>query len=159
MNLKIREAIENDYINISNLAKEVHNLHVRNRPDIYLDIDNPLIKERFEDLTNNDNTKLFVVEDTNSNEFIAYSIVQIMMPKNILLLVQSKFAHIDDFCVKSENQKTGIGKMLFKYIIDYAKSEGASSLQLMVSEFNINAIKFYEALGMSTRSRRMELKL
>lgn len=159
MNLKIREAIKNDYINISNLVKEVHNLHVENRPDIYLDNDNPLMKDRFEGLLNSDNVKLFVVEDVYNNKLVAYSIVQIMLPKNILLLVQSKFAHIDDFCVKSENQKTGIGKMLFNYIVDYAKSQGASSLQLMVSEFNTNAIKFYETLGMSTRSRRMELKL
>jgi diamine N-acetyltransferase len=32
-------------------------------------------------------------------------------------------------------------------------------MQLTVWEFNKNAIKFYESLGMSTMNRRMELKL
>ncbi len=159
MNLKIREAIDNDYIDISNLVRDVHKLHVKNRPDIYLEVDNPLLKDKFEDLLNSNNTKLFVVEDIYNNELIAYSIIQIMHQRNIQLLVPSKFIYIDDFCVKSNHQKTGLGKFLFNYIVDYAKSENISSIQLTVSEFNKNAIKFYEALGMSTRNRKMELNL
>ena len=38
-------------------------------------------------------------------------------------------------------------------------SEGASSLQLSVWEFNQDAINFYEAVGMSMRNRKMELNL
>ena len=77
----------------------------------------------------------------------------------IFLLVPSKFVYIDDFCVKSNHQNNGIGKLLFNHIVDYAKSEDVSSIQLTVSEFNKNAIKFYESLGMSTRNRKMELNL
>lgn len=159
MVLKIREAIKNDYVDINNLAKEVHKLHVENRPDIYLDVDNPLMKDRFEDLLNNSTTKIFVVEDIDNKALIAYSTFQIVHQKNIHLLVPSKFIYIDDFCVKSSSQGTGIGKLLFNHIVDYAKSEGASSMQLTVSEFNKKAVKFYEALGMSTRNKKMELKL
>ena len=78
MNLKIREAMKIDYINISNLAKEIHKLHVKNRPDIYLEVDNPLIKDKFEKLLNNDSIKIFVVEDILNKELIAYSIVKII---------------------------------------------------------------------------------
>ena len=159
MNLKIREAIANDYIDIRNLVIEVHNLHVKNRPDIYLDVDNPFEKEKFEDLLNSNNTNLFVVEDTDNKELLAYSIVEIMSTRSIPILIPSRFAYIDDLCVKSIHQKKGIGKMLFKYLVDYAKVEGASSIQLNVWEFNENAIKFYESLGMLTRNRRMEIAL
>lgn len=159
MDLKIREAIKNDYIDVGNLAKEVHSLHVKNRPDIYLEVDNPLLKDRFEDLLNSNTTKIFVAEDINNKELIAYSVVQIMQQRNIHLLLPSKFVYIDDFCVKSNSQMSGIGKLLFNHIVDYAKSEGVSSIQLTVSEFNKNAIKFYESLGMSTRNRKMELNL
>lgn len=62
MNLKIREGNENDYIAISNLVKEVHDLHVINRPDVYLDVDNPFEKEQFKELFSSNNTSLFVVE-------------------------------------------------------------------------------------------------
>ena len=159
MNLKIREAMKIDYINISNLAKEIHKLHVKNRPDIYLEVDNPLIKDKFEKLLNNDSIKIFVVEDILNKELIAYSIVKIIDQKNVQLLVPSKFLYVDDFCVKSNHQNIGIGKLLFNYIINYAKLEEVLSIQLTVSEFNTNAIKFYEILGMSTRNRKMELNL
>lgn len=82
-----------------------------------------------------------------------------MTPRKIQILIPSKFAYIDDFCVKSIYQKKGIGRLLFNHVVDYAKTEGASSIQLTVWEFNENAIKFYESLGMSTRNRRMELNL
>lgn len=159
MNLKIREAIGNDYTDISSLVVEVHNLHVKNRPDVYLGVDNLFPKERFEDLLNSDNIRLFVVEDTDSKELVAYSIIEIMAPRNISILIQSKYAYIDDFCVKHNYQKKGIGKLLFNHIVDYSKTEGASNIQLTVWEFNKNAIMFYESLGMSTRNRRMELNL
>lgn len=159
MNFKIREGSEFDYVDIRNLVNEVHDLHVKNRPDVYLDVDNPFEKERLEEILNSGNKKLFIVEDVDSKELVAYSIVQIMIPRNIQILIPSKFAYIDDFCVKSTYQKKGIGRLLFDHIVDYAKTEGALSIQLTVWEFNENAIKFYESLGMSTRNRRMELNL
>jgi ribosomal protein S18 acetylase RimI-like enzyme len=159
MNLKIREAVADDYSDISNLVIEVHDLHVKNRPDIFLDSDNPFLKKQFEGLLNDISTKLFVAEDTDSRELIAYSIVQIMIPKDIQILIPSKFAYIHDFCVKSTHQKKGVGKSLFRYITDYTKAENVSSVQLTEWEFNKHAVEFYESLGMTTMSRRMELKL
>lgn len=159
MNLIARLSRESDYSSISNLVKEVHKLHVKNRPDIYLEVENPLEKDRFQELLNNNSTKVFVVEDINNNEVIAYSIIQKMETIKIQLLVQSEFIYIDDFCVKSDCQNNGVGKLLFDFILDYAKSEGVSSIHLTVSEFNKKAIKFYEQSGMSTRNRKMELTL
>ena len=49
--------------------------------------------------------------------------------------------------------------MLFNYIVEYSKAVSASSLQLVVWEFNKDAMEFYEAMGMSTRYRKMELNL
>ena len=159
MDLKIRDAVANDYIEINNLVVEVHNLHVKNRSDVYVDVDNPLMREHFDDLLSANDTKLFVVEDTSNKDLVAYSIVKIMTPRSIQILAPSRFAYLDDFCVKFSHQKNGIGRFLFQHIVDYAKTEGASSLQLVVWEFNKDAIKFYEALGMSARNRRMELNL
>jgi ribosomal protein S18 acetylase RimI-like enzyme len=159
MDLKVREAIANDYTVINNLVVEVHNLHVENREDVYVNVDTPLMREHFDDLLSSNDTKLFVVENTSNKDLVAYSIVKIMSPRSIQILAPSRFAYIDDFCVKSSHQKNGIGRFLFQYIVDYSKIEGASSLQLAVWEFNKDAIKFYETLGMSTRNRRMELNL
>jgi ribosomal protein S18 acetylase RimI-like enzyme len=159
MDLKLREAVENDYTEINNLVVEVHNLHVENRSDVYVNVDTPLIREHFDDLLSSNDTKLFVVEDTSIKGLVAYGIVKIMAPRSIRILAPSRSAYIDDFCVKSSHQKKGIGRFLFQHIVDYSKTEGASSLQLVVWEFNKDTIRFYETLGMSTRNRRMELNL
>lgn len=47
MNLRIREGNINDYEEIRDLVKEVHSLHVKNRSDIYVDVENPFEKEDF----------------------------------------------------------------------------------------------------------------
>lgn len=159
MNLIVREAVSDDYAGISKLVAEVHSLHVKNRPDVYADAHNPLQRGHFDELLNTDNVKVFVTEDTDNKELAAYSIMKIMTTQSISILIHMKIAFIDDFCVGSGYKKKGIGRMLFNYIADYAKSEGVSSLQLVVWEFNKGAIKFYEAMGMKTRNRRMELTL
>ena len=157
MKLKIREAVLSDYIDVSKLVLEVHKLHVKNRPDVYVDTNTPLEKEYFIELLSANDTKLFVVEDTNNEELVAYSIVKIIAPRSIQILIPSKVAFIDDFCVKANYKQKGIGKKLFNHIVEYVKSEECSSLQLVVWEFNKDAISFYEKLGMVTRNRRMEL--
>lgn len=53
----------------------------------------------------------------------------------------------------------GIGSLLFNHIVEYARLKEASSIQLLVWEFNRDAINFYESMGMSTRNRRMEIIL
>lgn len=158
MNLKIREANGNDYTEVCKLNIDVHKLHLKNRPDIYLDINNPLEKEYFDDLLNSNNIKLFIVENDDNKELVAYSIIQKMTTKSPIY-IQKMFVYIDDFCVKSNVKRTGIGRLLFNHIIDYAKEEKATSLQLNVWEFNEDAIKFYETMGMCTRNRRMEFTL
>ncbi|MDK2828130.1 MAG: hypothetical protein PWP67_930 [Clostridium butyricum] len=158
MNIKIREATQNDYESISTLVKEVHSLHVKNRPDVYADVDNPFTEERFKEILDDDKTKIFVAEDCN-NDIIAYSIIEIMTTRNIPILIQRKFAYIDDLCVSSNHRRKGVGRMLFRHIVDYAKKSGYDALELTVWEFNSDAIKFYEGLGMTTRNRRMELKI
>ena len=159
MNLKVRDAIASDYVDISILVLEVHNLHVKNRPDVFIEVDNPFSKEQFENLLNSSDTKLFVVENIDNKDLVAYCIVKIMTTSCLPIVIQSRFAHIDNFCIKDSYKRNGIGKLLFQHIVDHAKSQGVSSLQLSVWEFNQDAINFYEAVGMSMRNRKMELKL
>lgn len=60
-----------------------------------------------------------------------------MTARSLNILVPSKYIYVDDLCVKSTYQKRGIGKMLFNHIVDYAKSNDASSIQLNELLYNI----------------------
>lgn len=45
MSIKIRETFASEYFALNNLVLEVHSLHVKNRPDVYVDVDTPLMRE------------------------------------------------------------------------------------------------------------------
>lgn len=158
MNLIIREADYNDYSEIYSLNIEVYKLHYKNRPDVYLDIENPFPRQHFYDMLKSINTKIFIVEEVDKKELAAYALLQIIFTNNPICVLK-KLIYIDDFCVKSDLKRTGIGSLLFNHIVDFAKSENASAIHLTVWEFNKDAIKFYEAMGMDTRNRRMEINI
>ncbi|SNX52884.1 GNAT family N-acetyltransferase [Thermoanaerobacterium sp. RBIITD] len=73
--------------------------------------------------------------------------------------IERKFVYIDDLCVSSTHRRKGVGRKLFRHIVDYVKKSAYDTLELTVWEFNSDAIKFYESLGMTTKNRRMELKI
>ncbi|MEG0332632.1 MAG: GNAT family N-acetyltransferase [Clostridium sp.] len=159
MNFIVRDANINDYKDVSSLVKEVHQLHVENRPDIYLPVEVPLNLNKYKQILENKESFLFVIEDVTTNQVVAYSIIQIVETKNLHLLKPNKCLFIDDLCVKSSNQKSGLGRLLFNHIVEYAKLINITSIQLTVSEFNSKAIRFYESCGMNTRNRKMELHI
>lgn len=115
-------------------------------------------KEYFNDLLKSKDTKVFLVEDNDNKELTAYSMIKIMNTKTPICIWKT-FLYVDSFCIKSKVKRSGIRRLLFNYIVDYAKTENAESLQLNVWEFNQDAIKFYEEMGMSTRNRMMEFNL
>jgi diamine N-acetyltransferase len=61
--------------------------------------------------------------------------------------------------VKETFRGNGLGRLMFEKAIEFTKKAGAVSLELGVWEFNETAIKFYEAMGMKTQARKMEIRL
>ena len=154
----IRKASLNDYNQISKLVSEVHQLHVLNRPDVYLDLKQPFSYDSFLQLLEEPTSNLFVIENSNQN-LIGYGIINFLKTRSLTIMKPSTIAYIDDFCISSSYQHQGYGAQLFDYLKEYAKEQGATSLQLTVWKFNEPAIAFYEKMGMSMRNRRLELPL
>lgn len=59
----------------------------------------------------------------------------------------SKEGNISTFAVREDMRNKGIGSMLFRHIIDYAKEKEMEFVTLEVRKTNIPAIKVYESLG------------
>ena len=70
-----------------------------------------------------------------------------------------KIFHIENICVDKNHQKKGIGKKLYKEIVQIAKERNIKNIELMVWGFNENAINFYKSLGMSIKNLRFEQKI
>lgn len=159
MNTIMRNAKFSDFNDVNNLMLELHNLHVKNRNDVFKATDSPMKEEYFKDLLNNKDVKLFVIENLENSEIVGYSNLKLMNTPNIDIVVKSKYIYIDDFCIKQAYKRKGIGKKLFNFILEYAKQQCVESVQLNVWSFNEDAIEFYNFMGMKERNVRMEMRV
>ncbi|WP_166243163.1 GNAT family N-acetyltransferase [Paenibacillus turpanensis] len=157
MNSIIREAILSDYHEVARLVAQIHEIHVKERPDIYAPDPCPMSNDYFNKLLVDQKSKLFVV--VVEDKVVGYSVLRINLPPNRQIYRSRKYISIDDFCIDEKYRNNGLGKELMNYILDFGKGVSAQCIELGVSEFNKDAIRFYESMGLTTRSRRMEFIL
>ncbi len=154
--MHIRKIQNNDFQSIAKLVRQVHDLHYNNRPDIYNDID-PFEKSYFDFLMSDENTISIVCEI--DEEIVGICITTIRKPSSNPLIKARKIAYIENMCVDKNYRKNGIGKKLFDEAVRLSKKQGAVSVELMVWDFNSDAISFYKKLGFSYKSHIMENKI
>ena len=136
-----------DYIEINNLAKQVHRLHVKWRPDLYLDIDEVIKKE---DLKEKIQSNEIIVAKMQNNivGYVTFNIQE----KNNPIMRYRKQLQIEAICVDENNRCKGIGTELLKHLKNIAKEKNCTDMYLTVNEENINAIKLYEKFGFKVKS-------
>ena len=61
---------------------------------------------------------------------------------------------LESIAVDPASRRAGVGKALFKWLIDSARKLGLSCIQLEVRSGNNSAIAFYEAIGFARDSLR-----
>lgn len=136
-----------DYIEINNLAKQVHRLHVKWRPDLYLDIDEVIKKK---DLKEKIQSNEIIVAKMQNNivGYVTFNIQE----KNNPIMRYRKQLQIEAICVDENNRCKGIGTELLKHLKNIAKEKNCTDMYLTVNEENINAIKLYEKFGFKVKS-------
>ena len=152
----IRKAKISDFQGIHNLIMQVHKLHVNERNDIYKDVD-PMDFEEFRTELSNSNNIYLIAE--LENEILGICFSQIKEISNNKIMKNRKILHIENICVDENHQKKGIGKKLYKQIVQLAKEKNIDNIELMVWGFNENAIKFYKNLGMNIKNLKFEQKI
>ena len=152
----IRKAKISDFQGIHNLIMQVHKLHVNERNDIYKDVD-PINFEEFRTELSNSNNIYLIAE--LENEIVGICFSQIKEISNNKIMKNRKILHIENICVDENHQKKGIGKKLYKQIVQLAKEKNIDNIELMVWGFNENAIKFYKNLGMNIKNLKFEQKI
>ncbi|MEB6550944.1 GNAT family N-acetyltransferase [Heyndrickxia sporothermodurans] len=157
MKYQIREANLSDYQKIQPIHKEVHDLHVNGRPDKYKPSNNTLDFDYFKSLVYDNNSIVYIIE--SDGKIIAFTFLRKYEAAERDTIVKNTYVFMEDFGVAGSFRGEGFGKLLFNKAIEFAKKIGAVSLELGVWEFNRQAIKFYEAMGMKTQARKMEIEI
>ena len=136
-----------DFNRINELAKQVHELHVNWRPDLFLSVDEVINKEDFEKMVQDKEIFVARVED----EIVGYITINIK-EKNNPSMRYRKQLQIEAICVDEENRGKGIGTELLEYARKFAKENNCTDLYLTVNKENENAIKVYEEFGFKVKS-------
>ena len=156
MAITLRNARNEDFEQLHRIYAQVHSLHVKNLPNIFVDAD-ALSEEYFSQLMS-DKSVIFRVASIEG-KVVGFHICIIKEPSVVPIMQKRRVVSIESLGVLQEERGKGIGSRLMKDALAVAKKKGADDVSLNVYAFNENAKKLYEKFGFKTLSERMEVKL
>ena len=149
----IRTANQNDINRIIELLHQVNMVHHVLRPDLFKPYTTKYDEQELESLLNDESKPIFVYDD---GEVRGYAFCQVSEVKGHKLLEDVKALYIDDICVDENARGKHVGKTLYEYVRDYARSIGCYHITLNVWEGNDAALSFYRNMGMQVQKTTME---
>ena len=150
----IRLANEKDIEQINNLLYQVHKVHSDARPDLFKAGGKKYTDEELKEIIKDKEKPIFVYEADGKIEGYAFCILIDNTNENSLC--DYKSIYIDDLCVDENCRGKGIGKILYDYVLEYAKKIGCYNLTLNVWEGNDSAMRFYKNIGLKIQKIGME---
>lgn len=152
MEIHIRNAKPDEYKTVEAIMKQVQQLHIDWRPDIYKYNETVLPLEIYEQAVK-DQT-FFVAEYDGQVAgilFIMYRHIEnpIQVTRNIIF--------IDSMAVDEKYRGKGIGHAFFDFLKELKTQGGYDGIELQVNAKNEAAYKMYTGCGFSNKSINMEL--
>ena len=150
----IELATLNDRIHVDRLAKQVHEMHINWRPDIYRMPEELFPEERFAELIAK--RELYVAKVGGT--VVGYAMVTIRN-HDLPELMKRKVFYIQQFCVDEEFRNHGIGTQMMEELRVLARAFGCTDLQLNVYPENDAAVSFYQKCGFMIQNINMQRKV
>lgn len=141
--MEIRDMESKDHPEIDRLMKELHELHVKGRPDLYTELEHPYSREEFEKIVSDPEIIAILAEE--KSVVIGLCIGTLRKKSG---MVEMKTMYIEDLIVDRNFRGKGIASQLYEEMEERGRNTGAKRLDLMVWEFNSDAKRFYEKQGM-----------
>ena len=151
----VRFALDKDLDRINELRKQVNDLHVAGKPEVF----RPGFSRELRDYIHaimEDPQKGIVVAEKDGVVCGFAVLNHIVRPENPFMFVRD-FLDIDEFGVDESCRRQGVAAAMIRFIRNYAKENGFRRLELNMWEFNRGALAFYEASGFTTYRRYMEI--
>nr|MCR4809968.1 GNAT family N-acetyltransferase [Prevotella sp.] len=141
----VRKADTTDIGRIIDLLRQVDMVHHEIRPDLFKPDTTKYSEQELEALLHDDSKPIFVYDD---GKVLGHAFCQITEVRDHVLLQDAKTLYIDDICVDEAARGKHVGKALYEYVREYAKSVGCYNITLNVWEGNGPALSFYRSMGM-----------
>lgn len=131
------------------MAVQVHELHVRWRPDLFNSVKEVITLDEFEELIQNKEIYVSIID----NKVVGYIIFCIIEKKNQNPRFRyRKQINVDAMCVDENYRGQGIGTTLLSFVEQIGVDNKCTDIYLTVNEENIGAIKTYESFGMRVKN-------
>ncbi len=152
----VRKACKDDIASIIRLLHQVNMVHHVIRPDLFKPHTTKYDEQELEALLDDDTKPIFVYDD---GQVLGHAFCQLTEVSGHKLLCDVKTLYIDDICVDEAARGRHVGKALYEFVCDYARSIGCHNITLNVWEGNDAAFCFYKSMGMQVQKTGMEMIL
>ena len=152
----IRKAGPKDLEAVNALRRQVNELHVQGRPDIFKPGFGPELRDHAAFYLSSENNVIFV-EDRDGRIAGMIMVDYFSKPETPYSMARD-FCHIAEICVDRDFRRQGIAHRLMDHVKEEARKRGLDRIELDVWSFN-DAIRFYEAEGFRTFRTFLEFDL
>ena len=153
-NLIIRYAKRTELASVNNIRKQVNDVHVNGRSDIFREdgwqFIEPFIYTRFD--AENGGVIVATIED----KIVGFAVVQYIIKPETPFGKERKYYHVEEFGVDENHRRKGIATAIIDFAKKDAKRRGFRRIELDMYDFNDGALAFYESVGFKTFRRYME---
>lgn len=147
MKLKIEIPQIEDWKRVNELARQVQEIHVQWRPDLFVSVENVISQEDFERFVEDKEIVVAKIKD----EIVGYMMFNIKELIRITMRYRKQLA-IEVICVDEKCRGKGIGTALLEYAKKIGKENNCTDIYLTVNEENEGAIKLYERFGLKVKN-------
>lgn len=147
--MEITFAQKEDLGRILELLLQVNKTHHEARPDLY---DGPTTKYSYDELIHmldDPDRPIFVAKEDDL--VLGYLMAQSKYYERLRHKHPIKTFYIDDLCVDVNSRGMHVGQSLYAYAKNYAITRGFHNITLHVYGFNLDAINFYQKMGLQTQ--------
>ena len=155
--MNVRFAREDELERVNELRKQVNDLHVAGKPEVFKPGFAPELRDYIHVIWDDPRKEIVVAE--RDGTVCGFAVLNhIVRPENPFMF-ERDYLDIDEFCVDAACRRQGVASAMIGFIKAYAKEKGFRRLELNMWEFNRDALAFYEAAGFETFRRYMEMML
>jgi len=152
--MTIEKPRQEDFEEISAIAREIHEQHIAYRPDLFQSVEYPLLPMDYQALV--DNNEMYIAKE---NGIIAGSVTAKIREQTGHGHIARKVLSVEVLVIKQGYHGQGIGTLLMRHVMDAAKAESCTAVELSVHPENGKAIRFYEKLGMKVKNIKYAMPL
>lgn len=153
----VRSAEEQELERVNVLRKQVNDLHVEGKPNIFKANFYDGLSDYIYEIWNDDKKEIIVA--INEGEIVGYAVLAHINRAETLFMYERDYLDIDEIGVDKDYRRHGVASEMISYILDYTKDKGFKRVELNMWEFNQRALAFYEKVGFKTYRRCMEIEV